>query len=154
MTNPKIDEQASRRPDFVPGEPVTLADGQEWQLRRPVVEFAPADNDAGFTIHLSLDDDGSFGAALAAIEALDDDASLSTLAGLELRAARMALLANYDLTTTQAGTLLRFGYESGTRGHSLREDVMGVVWGRGPKRSAGGDDAQPTPPAESPGATG
>ena len=152
MTSLKIDEMSARRPDFVPGEPVLLADGQEWQLRRPVVEFAPADNDAGFTVHLTLDDDGSFGAALDAIEAMDDTASMSALVVLELKVARMVLLANYDLTPVQVGTLLRFGYDGG-RAAKLREDVMDVVWGRGPKRSAAGDDAPSTPPAESPGAT-
>ena len=152
MTSLKIDEISARRPDFVPGEPVLLADGQEWQLRRPVVEFAPADNDAGFTVHLTLDDDGSFGAALDAIEAMDDTASMSALVVLELKVARMVLLANYDLTPVQVGTLLRFGYDGG-RAAKLREDVMDVVWGRGPKRSAAGDDAPSTPPAESPGAT-
>ena len=152
MTSLKIDEISARRPDSVPGEPVLLADGQEWQLRRPVVEFAPADNDAGFTVHLTLDDDGSFGAALDAIEAMDDTASMSALVVLELKVARMVLLANYDLTPVQVGTLLRFGYDGG-RAAKLREDVMDVVWGRGPKRSAAGDDAPSTPPAESPGAT-
>lgn len=37
----RLDEAALRRPEFVEGEPIVLADGQEWTFPKPVLELYP-----------------------------------------------------------------------------------------------------------------
>jgi hypothetical protein len=37
----KLDEVALRRPDFLGGEPIEMADGQAWILPKPMMEFVP-----------------------------------------------------------------------------------------------------------------
>jgi hypothetical protein len=135
----KLDERALRRPDFVPGASVTLADGGEWQLRKPVIRFVPDDgHESGFQVRLTLagecryDDlmrrrDAAFGEA--------GTANLADLAGVELAIGRLLLLANYDLTPEQVATLLQFGYdeESDPEGTAVRDAVIDVALGRGKK---------------------
>ena len=133
-----LDEKALRRPEFVPGSPVVLADGQRWELRRPIVRFVPADNANGFETRLKLDDDGTFARQLAAMEAAETGLA-SVVAQLAI--GRTLLVANYDLTDSQVGDLLQFGYDdSDPAGVAIRDAVMDVVWGNGPKPSAAGDD--------------
>ena len=131
-----LDEESLRRPDFVDGEPVVLADGQTWYLRRPVVRFAPAENEAGFQVCLSLAGDDGFGALTEAYERVSEG---TDLVRAELALGRAVLLANYDLTPAQFGLLLRFGYsEDDPEGSRLRDDVMAVATGRGKGRSDAG----------------
>jgi hypothetical protein len=37
-----IDEESHRLPNFLGGEPIVLADGQEWQFPKPMLEFCPS----------------------------------------------------------------------------------------------------------------
>lgn len=133
-----LDEQALRRETFVPGVPVVLADGQEWSLRKPVVRFVPADNEAGFERCLSLDGSDTFEAVAAAYE--NAEAAGDVIRG-ELSLGKAVLLANYDLTPPQVASLLKFGYDDDdAEGQRLRKDVVGVATGLGKGRSdAGGD---------------
>ena len=140
-----LDEPSRRRPDFAEGVAVTLADGQPWQLRRPIVRFVPADNAVGYEVCLSLAEGDGFGAAMAAYEACGDGPEVI---GAELRLARLVLAANYDLTTPEVASLLQFGYsEADPDGVRIRDEVMAVVLGRDPKSPAGGDGSAPMPPA-------
>jgi hypothetical protein len=117
-----------------------------------VVRFSPADNDAGFEARLDMEGEDRYGELIAAHEAADD--GIATVRA-ELALGRAVLLANYDLTPEQVASLLVYGYESSDReGRRLKDEVLDVALGRGPKPSAGGGDAPPTPPADSPGGTG
>ena len=151
----KLDEARLRRADFVPGSAVVLADGQEWQLRRPVVRFLPDDSTgSGFQSCLILGDDrDEFHALVKARDALfggGATAPILKLAGPELKIGRAMLAANYDLTADQVRTLLQFAYdaEQDPVGAGIRDAVMEVAEGLGPKPGAGGDGSSPTPPAD------
>lgn len=139
----KLDEQALRRPDFVPGAPVVLADGQTYYLRRPVVRFVPDDtHESGFEVRLTLAGEDEFAALMKKREAAFESSefvSVSEVAGAELRVGRMILLANYDLTPDQVASLLQFGYdaEADPEGSEIRDAVMDVATGRGKKPEAG-----------------
>jgi hypothetical protein len=162
MSDPKttrLDESAHRRADFTTGRAVTLADGQEWQLRKPIVRFAPDDAaECGFQVRLSLPGDRTFADLSRRRESLfgpDGRATIGELAAAELAMGRLLLLANYDLTPDEVASLLQFSYDDDDPdGVELREAVMRVAEGRGPKPSPAGNAPSPTPAGDSPGATG
>lgn len=148
----KLDEQALRRPDFKAGVPVRLADGSVWHLRRPLVRFAEAENDEGFEVVLSLDDDGTFGRLRAAERSAEGGPAVLAA---QLKLAGHLLRANYDLTVPQTAALVQFASEEDDEeGLRLHREVMAAVRGFGPKPSDGGGGAPPSPPEDSPGATG
>ena len=133
----KLDETALRRSAFVPGEPVVLADGQAWQLRRPVLAFVPADTDAGFEVCLDLEGDDGFGTLVAAYDAADGGPELLKA---ELALGRAVLLAQYDLAAADVRRLLRFGYGGDNpEGSRIRDEVVAVATGRGKGRSDAGE---------------
>lgn len=146
-------EQECRRDGFESGTPVLLADGQAWQLPRPRVRMAPANNDQGFKRVLSRPDGGGFAALMERYEALDgrgDDLRVSELAAAELALGRHLLLANYDLGDDEVAGLVQFSYDEADdpEGYAIREGVMGVVFGYGaPKPSAAGDGSPSSPTA-------
>jgi hypothetical protein len=133
----KLDEVALRRSTFEDGAPVTLADGQEWRLPRPRVRFVPDDSDQGFQVRLALDDAGVFRSLKAAVDAAETNGALWKT---ELALARHLLLVNYDLTREQVADLLQFSYgeNADPAGAAIREAVMGVAFGIGPKASEPG----------------
>lgn len=127
---PLKDEKEYRRPTWTAGVNVVLGDGRAWSLPRPVVVFVPADTDIGFEIRAKLDDDGTFGGLL---KALDDAEEADRVIGASLRVARALLLTNYDLSAEQVAELIQFNYaDEGSEGYRIREEVMAVAWGRGP----------------------
>lgn len=135
----RLDEQSLRRPDFVEGSPVVLADQQTWHFRRPTVRHVPADTPIGFDVRVRFDDDGTFSRLWREMrEAEEGPRAIATM----LAAGRYLLLANYDLTADQVGDLIQFafGEEDDPEGERIRDEVMAVVWGRGPKPSAGGGE--------------
>lgn len=136
----KLNEQALRRPKFEDGAPVVLADGQEWRLPRPRVRLVPDDSDLGFKVRVAVPgDDGRFQELM---DALDDPASNRPAAARELAVARHLLLLNYDLTPAQVADLLQFGYhDNDPEGMAIREAVMGVAFGNGPKPSDAGTES-------------
>ncbi len=98
-----LDENHLRRPDFVEGEPVVLADGQTWQLRRPIVRFVPAETEAGFAVCLSLNNDATYGSHYRRYEAVEPG---QPVIAESLALARAVLLANYDLPDSACGWLI------------------------------------------------
>lgn len=157
-----LDEKASRRPEFVEGVPIILADGQPWHLRKPLVRFVPSDtSESGFTLCLTLAGDDGFTALAAKRDAVfaEGDATIGDIAGIELALGRALLRANYDLSATQVASLIQFSYdrEADPDGWGIRDQVMDVVMGRSdPKARTGsatdppddGTDAAPTHSAE------
>jgi hypothetical protein len=152
MSRTSLDEKALRRPDFVPGSPVTLADGQIWFLRRPVMRFVPNDDhESGFDVRLSLDGDTLYNDLMARRVAAFGEtgfADLASLVPVELAIGKLLLLVNYDLTPAQLADLLQFGYDADEdpEGMAIRDDVIAVAQGRGKKPSPAGDVAPPSPP--------
>ena len=132
-----LDEVALRRPDFREGAPVVMADGQTWQLARPLMRFVPADNDTGFEVRCRLDDDGAFGTAFAAYEAAEAGADVIKT-GLAL--GRALLLANYSLTPGQLADVLQFGTGDDEEGRRIMDETIAVALGNGPKPSDGGGE--------------
>jgi hypothetical protein len=142
MSEPeKLDERALRREDFVPGSPVVLADGQEWELRCPLLRFS-RDNShpSGFMVRLTMAGVDRFAELMErrkkVIEA-EADLKVSDIVGIELEVAELLLTANYDLTPEQAADLLLFSYddEADPEGCAIRDGCMDVAEGRGKKAS-------------------
>ncbi len=137
-------EQECRKADFEEGTPVLLADGQEWQLPRPRVRFAPSNDDSGFKVVSSRPDGGVFAGLLAKYNAVrdSDDSTVGDYARCELALGSNLLRVNYDVTEDEVAELLQFSYDKAEdpQGWDVREGVVGVVLGYGgPKRSAVGD---------------
>lgn len=133
----RLDEQALRRPTFEDGTAVALADGQDWTLPRPRVRFVPDGSEMGFGVRLALDDGGKFQALMTALDSASNDPAYIRA---ELAVGRHLLLANYDLTPEQVADLLQFSYGENADpvGAAIRDAVMGVAYGNGPKPSEPG----------------
>jgi hypothetical protein len=132
-----LNEQELRRPDFLGGRPVTLADGQEWTIPVPEIRLTRDRNTAeGFRLTFGFDgkpdeeftrlqrqyDDNAGGARLAAEMALFD----------------YALGLNYELTDEQASAILSFSVGSGVNDPS-REAIHEAIAGANvPKPSSDG----------------
>lgn len=107
-------EAARRRPDWRPGTPLTLLDGQEWHLSAPTLQHTALVGPGGAVVLPYLDLDG-LPAGEPAFSATVDDA-LRTIAGagddvvewyVGITAYVMARLqANYDLTEVEIVRLL------------------------------------------------
>lgn len=145
-------EEEHRRPDFVPGSPVQLADGQIWQLRRPLVRFVPDDsNDSGFQVRLTLAGTDQYPALIKEFESFNDggDRAISQgdIAKTELAIGRLLLTSNYNLTSDQIADLLQIGFdeEDDPEGCAIRGAILRVAFGNGPKLAAGGEESPPTP---------
>lgn len=139
-------EQDSRRPTFAPGRVVVLADGQGWNLPLPRVRLVPSDNEAGFETFITPKSLGvDYGKLLDAYGELKEG-DLVIVA--ELRLAAALLLANYSLTKEQVAEVMQFAYrDDDPEGARIREEVMDVALGRGPKAPAAGGGSSPTPAA-------
>jgi hypothetical protein len=128
------DERAARRPDFEPGRPVRLGDGQSWQLRRPRVELYPAVGPDG-----TVDPAMSFGPAYDSL--LDDleklEPGVDQVACL-MRLAVHLLRLNYDVPPEAYRELLPF--RSGDPANeAMWTEIAGVALGTaGPKPSGDG----------------
>ncbi len=135
---PRLDEAALRRAEFRGGTPVRLADGQEWTLANPVVRFVPADNDAGFEVRSTLDDDAGFTAGHAGFLAAT---TVVEQVGSFMRMARCLLAENYLLSTADLAGLLRVSMkESDPEGNRVWNDVLDVCYGNAPKPPADGGE--------------
>lgn len=149
-----LSEADCRKPGFVPGTPIQLADGQVWQFRRPRVRFVPAHHESGLRVFLTGPRDGF-------AELLDrrtdlfekvkqgEGPGLDAIADVELELGARMLLANYGLDREQLADVLQFSYdkEGDPEAWGIREAVMDVAEGNGPKPSTAGDES-PHSPAE------
>ncbi|WP_422928357.1 hypothetical protein [Singulisphaera sp. PoT] len=163
MTEELLREYELRRADFVDGTPVTLADGQQWILRNPLVIFEAHDeSDTGWRSSLTLEGRDDYQSLLDRRKEMfasteDGMVKLADAASVELPIARALLTANYDLTSAQLNKLLRFIYDDPSGRHPLarlRDDVMGVATGVGPKHSPDGSDSADSPSEGSPATEG
>jgi hypothetical protein len=124
-------ESDCRRPDFVEGRPVALADGQEWVLPIPRVKVVPASNPDG--IRLASDLGPEYDAILdRLVEAKSDWQWLAA----HVAAARFLLLRNYQLAEADIEGLVQFDYGDSLH-DELRRAVEAAATGRdGPKPGA------------------
>lgn len=106
-----LDEQALRRPDFLPGTPMRLADGQLWTIPATRTVFVPAETEKGYDIRLTHKgpDEGFEAAAQSYFEAEGGIAYVQASIGVIVAALRR----NYSLTIEQLARLVRLDFEEG-----------------------------------------
>ena len=150
------DEPSCRRPEFAPGVPVVLADGQAWELARPFVRFHYKPGPERFERRLTLDGADGYGKLLTAYEATEsapEDETLETRAervatrlGLMLAIGRELLVRNYSLTDADVAELMPMtGDKEDVVGRRITSEVMAVAMGDSPKPSPDGDESSPSP---------
>lgn len=151
-------ESERRRKDWRPGNPVVLADGQEWHLAKPRATFGP-DASGGVRKYLKLGErPGDFEAAKKALDdAAEWNARLLTLTedeqDAEWRAhpemhpaahavtlGRLLLLANYDLSEDELAGLLHMSFDADEcpAEFAVYEAVSSTAAGLAPKPRGGG----------------
>lgn len=140
MDAPKLDELALRRPTFLGGIPVTLADGQDWMIPVPDVQLTrlirdrTAESGYRFTYGFGGQEDAEFGKLRDAFSS--DKGSLAA----EMAMYDHVLSLNYNLTDEQISTLLSFTV-NGQSLDPIRDAILTVLAGGGsPKTSTGGSD--------------
>jgi len=131
-----IDEKTRRRPDFLDGVPVRLADGQEWVLPKPKARFAFSGD--GFSVQLSCgpvatDEDDVFGSLFTTYQSVigRSDTTDMELIAVEMRFSAAILRRNYRLTDEELGRLLVFSYDPEDEPYySMRAAILAVATGR------------------------
>jgi hypothetical protein len=130
-----LDEHALRRPDWREGVPVTLWDGQEWTLPKPVVTgFYPRRNGDGMLEPATGRDLGSAYDELLDQFFVTEDGYEAVKLSLNLAA--LLLLANYHLTDTDLRRLLYYALPADSRheeNQAMWETILAVATGRAPK---------------------
>jgi len=100
-----LDENALRRPDFLPGRPIRLADGQRWTFPLPPGEHCPGVGDGAAQEEVGTLFGYGYSATLAAVlEAADEFERLQA----ELALAIFLLGRNYDLSPVSFQEILCF----------------------------------------------
>lgn len=145
------EEQELRRPDFVPGIPVRLLDGQEWHFAEPRVRFIPAAGDDGFEVVLSLGDDGTFNDLIERyrVLALMPPGEFAPHAverpAIETKLAAMMINRNYDVDPKYLRQILQISYNpEDAEAFELRNTIARIILGDSPKPSAAGEGPSPT----------
>ena len=135
-TPPALDEQSRRRPDFVEGVPVALANGQEWHFPKPQVRIRPRiEGGKVLAVSGSFTHGGDYDKQLAAFHEAADGGDQA----VQMFAMAVGLLSmNYTLSDDELGDLLSFvvGTEAGD---AMRQELVEVVLGTSPKLTPDGD---------------
>jgi hypothetical protein len=128
----KLNEPELRLPNWEPGVPFTLADGQVWQLRRPKVAVKVVFRDDGTTRNIATTSLGpEFHNAMVIFKSDDDPLLGALLLGIAM------LRANYNLTGEQAADLLPWVPEDEANKEHW-EGIIDAAVGNAPKPSPGG----------------
>lgn len=151
-------ESGRRRKTWRPGNPVVLADGQEWHLAKPRATFGP-DANGGVRTYVKL---GNHTAEFeAAKKALDDAVEWNSgvlalpeeeqeaewAAHPEMRPAaravelgRVLLLANYELSEEEVADILHMSFDADEcpEEFAVYEAVAATAAGIAPKPRSGG----------------
>ena len=128
-----LDERALRTPGFREDVGIRLADGQVWYFPEATIRFAPAAPPRNRVRVSSLGPEH-----LALVEAATEAKTADELIDAELALAAFVLRCNYGLDYDQLGELIQFDYREGAD-QELREAVLEVCLGLGPKPSAAGE---------------
>ena len=116
-----------------------LCDGQTWFLPKPRIRFTRSDGDAGFRAVLSvsgLDRYQGLLDALSQTEEVSEAVRPAVLIKAELDVAWALLTHNYDVSEKEFEELVQFSYAAegeDPQGEEMRDEIMGVAVGRGPK---------------------
>lgn len=140
---PRLDENRLRRPEFLEGVPIPLADGQTWHFPRPTIDVVPEVRADGA---VKLASRPSFGPGY---DDLIDAFHQASTPAEQLRAlftlAIDLLSRNYNLEPGHYPQLLRF--RGGDREcETTWQQIVDVALGRGPKACpvGGGPTCSPT----------
>jgi hypothetical protein len=130
----RIDEKSRRKPGFTAGVAVVLADGQEWSFPPPRLRLRPVRSGDGFAVtvnRVGLPDYPRWEAVLCSEAPVPPEEYWS----VRMTAAVALLLANYELTDQELGSLLV--WETGDpaadeRWDRIDEAILGAVPKPGP----------------------
>lgn len=138
-----VPELTRRKPGGLFEAPVVLADGQVWYLPKPRVRITPADGDAGYRTALCVRGEDGYQALMDAVSDAEDlprgpDRSAAMFTA-EMAAAKALVTKNYTLTGPELAAVVQFGLDpdDDPEGFALREAVLNVAYGIGPKRPGG-----------------
>lgn len=130
------DEARSRRPDFLGGPAVRLADGQEWSFPKPMVRIRPrVEGGKVVAVAGSFTFGGDYDRKIEAYHSAADGSEQSVaLMGMAVD----LLTRNYDLGDDDLADLFTFtvGDEAGD---AMRREITEVVLGISPKLFPAGD---------------
>lgn len=140
MEAPKLDELALRRPTFLGGVPVTLADGQDWTIPVPEMRLR-LDRTAPEGLQFCFGFGGEVDPEFSRLRREYEDAEGLESLRIEMRLMDLSLSKNYELSDDAAATLLDFAVGKGIMDEA-REAVLNVLWGIDveKKHSSGGSD--------------
>jgi hypothetical protein len=131
--NVPLDEKALRRPEWAPGVPVKLGDGQTWELRKPRVRWVPvrqgdgAMKTRGRAHELGPDCDEILGVIFG------DQSDRFTFADARFEIVCRLLAANYNLTDTDFQELLFISEEEDAVNAAMWAELTPIAAGHGPK---------------------
>lgn len=147
-----LTEEARRKPTWKPGRPVVLTNGEAWHVPRPLIVLTVDETESGFVECLTTEDPQ--GRYLELAKARRDAATNFEFIRAEVLLGSYLLRWNYDLTPAEVAQLMPFYYktdsdeegpgddpeaeERETELARIRDEVMAVVRGLGPKQSPGG----------------
>jgi hypothetical protein len=154
-----LTEEARRKATWKPGRPVLLTNGEQWHVPRPLIVLTVDETESGFVECLTTEDPQ--GRYLELARARRDAANNYEFMRAEILLGSYLLRWNYDLTPAEVARLMPFYYKlerdddaepedpeveaQETQLARIREEVMSVVRGLGPKPPPGGTGSSPTP---------
>lgn len=109
MTTTRIDERSRRRPEFMGGVAVRLADGQDWHFASPGVRTRVLAGGAGPVVepYWAIDGWPNFDADFAAaLNRLRETTTPADRLVATLATAAALLVVNYDLTHAEAAAVI------------------------------------------------
>lgn len=139
-----LNETERRRADFAGGAPVKMADGQEWVLAKPLIQFAYSAGPLGFNVVLNITEGDNFNNLMQSVDTALEAGNGDQIVGSQLAIGAALLRRNYDLTDEEMGTLLRFAYgeTDGIEANERRLNVMDIARGNGLKVKEGTSESQ------------
>lgn len=135
-------EIESRKPEFIEGSPIKLADGQTYHFRRPIVEFRLTFDGGkvkfGESPRLGTGTAETFGDEWYGLlddfqQAEEQDDRLNAYGALAVYLLRL----NYDLADAEVVSLLPFA-TADEENQAMWSELMDVASGNGKKAFAGG----------------
>ena len=123
-----LNELELRRPTFLGGRPVTLADGQEWTVPVPEIRLT-RDRSSSDGFRLTFGFGGVADEAFTDLQRQYDEATGTARLKAEMGMFDYALSLNYDLADDDAATLLSFPVGAGstdTTREAIHEALSGA----------------------------
>lgn len=147
-----LTEEARRKPTWKPGRPVLLTNREHWHIPRPLIVLTVDETESGFVECLTTEDPNGHYLELA--KARRDATGNYEFMRAEILLGSYLLRWNYDLTPAEVARLMPFYYKPDrdddaepddpeveareTELARIRDEVMSVVRGLGPKPPPGG----------------